>query len=270
MIRRSQSKEINILILKQEANFDRILQELEIRRKKVSHWVWWVWPTSKEGFSEPSSKTSVTKATAELLLKSKNYKKWVVILLKVCKLCNETSFKEVIPWMDHDRIGYFLEFWLQEVGETTKKYVKFHKACKRLQKIYTEFIMDSIDPKILVEPKPTSPIKKPIQKMSKRKPSTKNSQKKRGQVKRGGQPKGMPLTNFFQYKKKNVGNGVPVRKKTSSKRKSSGRKGKSSPGMGFYSQEMKPYSGRVETPEKCRSDLGEIGGEPLGIDELMN
>ena len=115
------------LIRKQKYHFPRILEELKTQGRKVSHWAWYVWPTSKAGNSEPYPKTWVTKPNAEALLQQTNLSSWIQILHCINELLaqNSNSFSYIIPPTDHGRIHYFLGFWLSEVREVTNRYPDF-------------------------------------------------------------------------------------------------------------------------------------------------
>jgi hypothetical protein len=42
---------MDILILRQNNEFDKIYKDLLINNKKTKHWAWWIWPTEKQGYS---------------------------------------------------------------------------------------------------------------------------------------------------------------------------------------------------------------------------
>jgi hypothetical protein len=91
---------------------NRILEELRRHKCKQGHWAWWVFPTEKEGFCEPSPKTAVTMATAPLLL-MRCPREWREVLETLLSLSKESDrgIRGVLPGVDHDRVRYFAAFW---------------------------------------------------------------------------------------------------------------------------------------------------------------
>ena len=65
----------------------RIVDELESRGRKVTHWAWWAFPTDLCGASEPPPETKVSSpaAAAELLARGP-VDRWRRVLELVCDL----------------------------------------------------------------------------------------------------------------------------------------------------------------------------------------
>ncbi len=128
------------LLRHQEENFDEILKELKENEKKISHWIWWVFPTDAPGNSEPSPKSKVSIKTAEAVLARADLKKWTLILERIALLLEKNSLASgfpnplIMPSIDHGRVAYALDFWLRTVGEKSKKYPRFFEALQRLDK----------------------------------------------------------------------------------------------------------------------------------------
>jgi len=87
---------LEVLLQRQEKHCPLILEELRKNGRKTSHWAWWVFPTEKEGFSEPSPTTCVTPNTAEELLE-RAPDTWRLCLEEIaalatsrCTQCNDT------------------------------------------------------------------------------------------------------------------------------------------------------------------------------------
>jgi hypothetical protein len=118
------SGQIKTLLDKQQREFPRILAELEKHEEKVSHWAWWVFPTDKEGYSEPYPLTRVTPTNCFHLCEADTVLDWRRILEIICDLleANEESGRHVpekpprasnrvLPRIDHGRVHFFIEFW---------------------------------------------------------------------------------------------------------------------------------------------------------------
>jgi hypothetical protein len=113
----------DILLNKQKKYFIKILKELiENNGQKKSHWAWWVFPTSKEGISEPDPKTRVINPS--YILENANLKLWSKILDNIKNL----------PSIDIMRVKYFLEFWLETNRNTTQKFNDFYKSLYKFKK----------------------------------------------------------------------------------------------------------------------------------------
>ena len=108
----------SLLFLKHVLFTCSILEELETHGEKVGHWAWWVFPTEKEGFSEPAPKSAVSYTTAPLLLQHAP-PEWKLVLEKVLELsdASQGGIRRVLPAIDHDRVRYFALFW-KEVADT--------------------------------------------------------------------------------------------------------------------------------------------------------
>lgn len=130
------------LVDKQNQQFPKILAELNAGRK-TSHWIWWVFPTTLKGASEPEPKTFVDAEMAGLLLKEASIDAWSEILEKIYDLLKKDqkgAFKpahnrpnpDIIPKIDHGRIHFALKFWLEEAKDVLKKYPRFFDALKNL------------------------------------------------------------------------------------------------------------------------------------------
>ena len=102
-------RQIQQLIQRQTTCLPCALQGLRDRGEKTGHYAWWLWPTEKEGFAEPSPQTKVTIETAP---------DFIQIAPPIWRECLEYSTelikkngKKVIPYIDHGRIEYFIKFW---------------------------------------------------------------------------------------------------------------------------------------------------------------
>lgn len=99
--------ELNLLE-KQINNFDKILKELEIYDgKKKTHWIWYVFPNTREGRNEPTPKTNI------LINRQDNYIKYLYSNnLTLLKQWTEI-FKQLktMPEDDKGRVNYFYKEW---------------------------------------------------------------------------------------------------------------------------------------------------------------
>jgi hypothetical protein len=141
---------LEVLLQRQVKHCPRILQELRAHGYKTSHWAWWVFPTEKEGFSEPSPATCVTTTTAAELLRRAPLT-WRQCLEEIASLaatrCDEgrtspeassrgdgrgtgrVGLAAVLPPIDLPRVKYFLLFWRAQAA--TPPWL--HAVCDRLE-----------------------------------------------------------------------------------------------------------------------------------------
>ena len=62
------TRPLRVLLERMEEHCPRALGELQRVGRKTTHWAWWVFPTEKEGASEPLPKTAVTPESAPALV----------------------------------------------------------------------------------------------------------------------------------------------------------------------------------------------------------
>jgi hypothetical protein len=116
--------DVAALVKKQKKHFPKILKELQANNgEKISHWIWWVFPTTKKGLSEPEPRTHITATNALKLLENTNLQLWIKILQII---------KRVHP-SDKGRIKYFFKFWLDENASQTKTFPEFYKTLTTVQ-----------------------------------------------------------------------------------------------------------------------------------------
>tara|TARA_Y100000389_G_scaffold205145_1_gene264064 strand:- start:122 stop:1219 length:1098 start_codon:yes stop_codon:yes gene_type:complete len=97
-------------------------RELVEKRRKISHYAWWSFPTERKGMSEPNTKTYLTIDTALLFLKSptkewKNYLNEVVNIIKNDK----KTIKDIFPYNDLGRIEGFINFFEDVINKQKHK-----------------------------------------------------------------------------------------------------------------------------------------------------
>jgi|SRR5579871_3755363 len=133
------------LIKKQNDKFPSILNELKTKRKKEDHWIWWVFPTEQPGKSEENPKTYVTVSQVDYVLTHADMDAWSAILEEIFDLLKSNPkgpWKDfhnkpndaIIDSADHGRIGFALNFWLDDAGAKTKSNKRFYSAMKNLDK----------------------------------------------------------------------------------------------------------------------------------------
>lgn len=88
------------------AKIDDIERELiENKGRKKTHWAWWIFPTSKEGASEPLPSTKVENETDAMALlaclDSKTCDAWLRVLKSV----------KLVPTIDRGRVLSFIREW---------------------------------------------------------------------------------------------------------------------------------------------------------------
>jgi len=103
------SLQIGVLLEKMNTHLPLALKELYEHNRKTTHWIWWAFPTTKEGRSEPLPKTSVTYDTAHELLQHAP-EVWQPTLERICQLVEENG-TGILPAADHGRVEAFITFW---------------------------------------------------------------------------------------------------------------------------------------------------------------
>jgi hypothetical protein len=82
---------------------------------KHGHWAWYVWPTTKEGVSDPCSTAVVNAADAAFVLSSASTRaNWTALLEELAKALRTRATRRVFPSVDHGRIDYFLREWSRD------------------------------------------------------------------------------------------------------------------------------------------------------------
>mmetsp|Transcript_11114 Transcript_11114/g.18165 ORF Transcript_11114/g.18165 Transcript_11114/m.18165 type:complete len:175 (-) Transcript_11114:89-613(-) len=112
MMLSNEDPRLQVLINRMKQCCPMILDELQQNKRKIGHWAWWVYPTTKEGMCEPPPKTAVTVTTAPLLLKHapEEWRQVLEMVLQLAEECNR-GIRGVLPGIDHDRVRYFAAFW---------------------------------------------------------------------------------------------------------------------------------------------------------------
>ena len=128
------------LLLKQEIFFESILTELETQYRKCSHWAWYVWPTEKKGFSEPTPRTSISIDDAEEFLRRCDIETWTNILCHLNRLIKEKGQpQKVIPKIDFGRIWHFFEFFLDKIPQYTQQHPQFYNAIVAQCELFSDY-----------------------------------------------------------------------------------------------------------------------------------
>lgn len=100
---------VSNLINIQNQEMKNILNELNTYEKKITHWIWYVFPTEKIGMND-RHKTYITHKSALSLLENAPME-WKLVLEKICELIEKKGVSEVFPIIDYDRIKFFILFW---------------------------------------------------------------------------------------------------------------------------------------------------------------
>ena len=140
--------------------FPKIIKELKANGRKMSHWAWYVWPTTMPGRSDCRD-TAVSDKSAGSLLKLTKLEAWSKILNLLAEYIQvnieeqkraqvKSSTKSdakrngvnavsyVIPPIDHSRIEYFFEYWLTHVVEITKEFSEFYSAILKFKQSFSK------------------------------------------------------------------------------------------------------------------------------------
>jgi len=117
--RTEKMEKLRTLINRQIQMGPTILLELLMYHEKKTHWIWWIYPTDKEGSNEPCPRTSVNKYTARILLE-KAHPDWRTILELINHLIITKGIKNVLPPADHGRVKAFIPFWEKVLADMGK------------------------------------------------------------------------------------------------------------------------------------------------------
>lgn len=101
------------------------------RFEKTGHWAWYVWPTRKEGFSDPRCTAVVDLDDVRFVLASTETREaWEPILEGLVDALRVQKTKRFLPSIDHGRIDFFCKEWsAEEYQEVMAGYPRFRDAC---------------------------------------------------------------------------------------------------------------------------------------------
>lgn len=111
----------NYINLISKYNTEKSIIDSEINNgRKTTHWIWYVYPTTKKGINEPDPKTKIDHITAILLL---NNTDWMathkLIHNQIIKIShNKHSHNKLFPGIDIGRIKYFIQYMTTEMNTT--------------------------------------------------------------------------------------------------------------------------------------------------------
>ena len=105
---------LTILLNKQYEICSYVLQELKDHDQKISCWAWYIFPTWRDGRSDPL-KTYITDDTAPILLElaPQGQHGWRSCLEKIIELTenNNNKLLKILPGIDIPRVYEFIIFW---------------------------------------------------------------------------------------------------------------------------------------------------------------
>lgn len=81
---------------------------------KREHYAWYVWPTTKEGMSDPRQTAIKSKADLKHVLAAPTVGVWADMLDALAEVLSTRRSRKPIPSIDHGRIEYFLQEWSSE------------------------------------------------------------------------------------------------------------------------------------------------------------
>ena len=80
---------------------------------KQSHWAWYVWPTTKEGISDPLNTAVKGVADVVFVLGAPTLGTWTALLEVLAAALRARGSRRVFPSIDHGRIEFFLREWAE-------------------------------------------------------------------------------------------------------------------------------------------------------------
>ena len=81
------------------------------RYVKNDHWAWYVWPTTKEGISDPFNTAVKDVADVVYILGAPTLGTWAALLEALAAALRARGSRRVFPSIDHGRIDFFLREW---------------------------------------------------------------------------------------------------------------------------------------------------------------
>ena len=113
---KQQDQYLQCLLSKQSEKLPNILVSLRTHKRKVGHWIWWVFATEKEGMSEPYPKSRVSDVSQCFHLIRDAPPEWRLILETFVKLIDDRGgdMTEVIPAIDWPRISHWVRLFAQD------------------------------------------------------------------------------------------------------------------------------------------------------------
>ena len=128
------SSEARRLLACQKRALPGILQQIQVAGpatfRKHDHWAWYVWPTTKVGFSDPQE-TACTNVQdiAYVLACEETRAPWTKIFEGLTACLHIQKTKSFLPSIDHGRIDYFVKEWIDGDHEPlVAEYPQFHSA----------------------------------------------------------------------------------------------------------------------------------------------
>ena len=131
---------LQALLIRQQSKSPKIIQELNYNQKKISHWIWWVFPTTRKGTSEPklkNTKTCIEDYQINELLEKTNIDDWIIILKLISQfIYDKKSLKKIIPEEDHGRME---AFYLLFLYNKNKAHREFFEEIKKQQELFYKY-----------------------------------------------------------------------------------------------------------------------------------
>ena len=103
------------LVKAQAKMLSRILEDVHAagpeKYVKHSHWAWYVWPTTKEGMSDPLQTAVKDVTDVAFVLGEPTLDLWAELLEALAAALRARGSRRVFPSIDHGRIEFFLREW---------------------------------------------------------------------------------------------------------------------------------------------------------------
>ena len=134
MERARSSPEAQRLLKAQRSHLTNILRSIETvgpaKYRKSDHWAWYVWPTTKVGYSDPKETACVDAHDIEYVLACEETRAtWTSILDSLTACLHAQQRKSFLPSIDHGRIDYFVKEWVDDMhAPLVAAYPQFQSA----------------------------------------------------------------------------------------------------------------------------------------------
>jgi len=106
-------RRLGVLLTRQARCGPQILAELRAHGEKRTCWIWWIYPTDREGALEPHPRTAVSAGTTAPWLLVQSPPSWRAVLEEIGTAIAARGMRlgDVLPATDHGRLQAFVPFW---------------------------------------------------------------------------------------------------------------------------------------------------------------
>lgn len=115
----------HLIKIQNKLGFKSAMRDLNENRRKCNHWIWWIFPTTKKGFSDPYEVClEDDDHQIKLLLQHCDIDMWIEVIKEMSNLVMKNraqtasdrtkGWSPIIPTIDHGRMRIAIQFWLDK------------------------------------------------------------------------------------------------------------------------------------------------------------